>query len=255
MPPEESKPVEPIVDAIDAKLKGKQAEIESESEDDEHTGTAEPAAEAGASSSASKKKKKKKSKRSKAKELLSGKTESDPDAAIQKALHGLTPEQLKELMALNPALAQELASASKSGKPSVEEAATLLKKLNLQEIMTGLAASGRNAKDMGSYKFWQTQPVPKFGEDEKFEEGPLRLQKVEDVPKEPGPLVDGFEWVEMDLTDDAELKEVYELLYGHYVEDDEAMFRFNYSNSILRWYTPLSCQNSSLKLCPYESLT
>jgi len=24
---------------------------------------------------------------------------------------------------------------------------------------------------------------------------------------------------------------------GHYVEDDEAMFRFNYSASFLNWYT------------------
>lgn len=226
MPPEESKPVEPIVDAIDAKLKDKQAELESESEDDEPTpADAEGSASAG-------KKKKKKSKRNKAKDLLKG----DPNAAIEKALHGLTPEQIKELMALNPALAQELTQASGSGgEPSADEAAALLRKMNLQDIMTGLAASGRNVKDMGSYKFWQTQPVPKFGEDPKMEEGPLRIQKVEDVPKEAAPLVAGFEWVEMDLTSDEEIKEVYELLNGHYVEDDEAMFRFNYSPSILRW--------------------
>jgi glycylpeptide N-tetradecanoyltransferase len=31
------------------------------------------------------------------------------------------------------------------------------------------------------------------------------------------------------------LKEVYDLLNGHYVEDDAAMFRFNYSVSFLRW--------------------
>lgn len=236
MPAEESKPVEPIVDDVNAALKGKQAEIESESEDDEPTTTAQPGAGAAAEGSSSTgKKKKKKSKRSKAKDLLTGKNESDPNAAIEKALQGLTPQQLKELMALNPALAQELAAASKSGEPSIEEAAALLKNMNLQEIMTGLAASGRNVKDMGSYKFWQTQPVPKFGDDDKFEEGPLRLQKVEDVPKEPAQLIPGFEWVEMDLTNDEEIKEVYELLYGHYVEDDEAMFRFNYSNSILRW--------------------
>lgn len=235
MPPEESKPVEPIVDAIDAKLKDKQAELESESEDDEPTGETDAPTDAAEGSASAGKKKKKKSKRNKAKDLLKGKSD-DPDAAIQKALHGLTPEQIKELMALNPALAQELTQASGSGgEPSAEEAANLLRKMNLQDIMTGLAASGRNVKDMGSYKFWQTQPVPKFGEDPKMEEGPLRLQKVEDVPKEPAPLVAGFEWVEMDLTSEEEIKEVYELLNGHYVEDDEAMFRFNYSPSILRW--------------------
>jgi glycylpeptide N-tetradecanoyltransferase len=39
----------------------------------------------------------------------------------------------------------------------------------------------------------------------------------------------------MDLTNDAEMEEVEKLLYGHYVEDDEAMFRFKYSNSLLKW--------------------
>jgi glycylpeptide N-tetradecanoyltransferase len=89
---------------------------------------------------------------------------------------------------------------------------------------------------MGAYKFWQTQPVPKFGEEAgKIEEGPLRIQKVDEVDKNPQPLVAGFEWVTMDLMDDGEMKEVYELLNGHYVEDDEAMFRFNYIPEVLRW--------------------
>lgn len=37
------------------------------------------------------------------------------------------------------------------------------------------------------------------------------------------------------VTDVSQLEEVYELLSGHYVEDDEAMFRFNYSVSFLNW--------------------
>ena len=32
-----------------------------------------------------------------------------------------------------------------------------------------------------------------------------------------------------------QLEEVYELLTHHYVEDDDAMFRFNYSVSFLSW--------------------
>jgi glycylpeptide N-tetradecanoyltransferase len=34
------------------------------------------------------------------------------------------------------------------------------------------------------------------------------------------------------------MKEIYDLLYGNYVEDDDAMFRFNYSIPFLRWYAP-----------------
>ncbi|KAI1078948.1 peptide N-myristoyl transferase [Whalleya microplaca] len=155
---------------------------------------------------------------------------------IHKAIDGLSKEQVSQLLDLNPALASELASQSNDDPASAADA---LKRLNLQDIMTGLASSGKNVKDMGAYKFWSTQPVPKFGEDgdpnQPVEEGPIRNQSVDDIPKSPAPLVDGFEWSTIDLLDDAQLKEVWELLNGHYVEDDEAMFRFNYSSSILKW--------------------
>ena len=169
-----------------------------------------------------------------------GKSPADKEAAAKKAISGLTPQQLKELLALNPSLKQELAATTGGEEPTPEQAAEMLKRLNLGDIMTGLAASGKNAKDMGAYKFWQTQPVPTFteGSGSAVEEGPLRIQKVEDVSTEQQPLVPGFEWVTMDLNDDAEMKEVYELLNGHYVEDDEAMFRFNYIPEVLRWYEP-----------------
>ncbi|KAI6782283.1 glycylpeptide N-tetradecanoyltransferase [Emericellopsis cladophorae] len=223
MPPEESKPVEPKVDEIDAKVKSVALESENEDDASEDDGAAPAAGEAGSSSS----KKKKKSKRKKAKDLLTGKS-STKEENIQKALGELTPQQAQEFLSLNPALAAELDA-------NPEAAAEKLSKMNMRDIMTGLAASGKNVKEMGAYKFWQTQPVPKFDEDDKLEEGPIRVQKVEDVSTEQAALVPGFEWVTMDLMDDGEIKEVYELLNGHYVEDDGAMFRFNYSPSFLRW--------------------
>ena len=138
-------------------------------------------------------------------------------------------------MKLNPALAQQVTDSLPSGSTD-KDAADAMKKLSLEEILTGLAQSGKNVKDMASYKFWQTQPVPKFGESaEVIEEGPFKIIDPEQVPKTPGPLVDGFEWVTVDITNDEEVTEVFQLLYGHYVEDDEAMFRFNYSKSFLRW--------------------
>lgn len=221
MPPEESKPVEPVVDEIDAKLKGKQPEVESDGEEEDD----EPANEGDAAGAPAGSGKKKKSKKNKVKE-----------SAAKKALSGLTPQQMQELVALNPALAQEVAEASGSANPTPEQTADLLKNLNLQDIMTGLASGGKNVKEMGAYRFWQTQPVPRFDEEGKsFEEGPIKIQMVDQIAKEPPPMATGYEWVTMDLTNDEEIKEVYELLNGHYVEDDEAMFRFNYSPSFLRW--------------------
>ncbi|OAA62250.1 Myristoyl-CoA:protein N-myristoyltransferase [Cordyceps fumosorosea ARSEF 2679] len=154
---------------------------------------------------------------------------------MQRILDTLSPQQLSELIALNPALAQEVVQATGSSNPTPDQAAEMLKKMRLEDVMSGLAASGKNVKDMASYKFWATQPVPRFDENQAVPDGPLKIQKVEDISKEPAGLVSGFEWVTIDLTSDEEIKEVYELLNGHYVEDDDSTFRFNYSPSILRW--------------------
>jgi len=235
---DESKPVQPTGESKDKQSaeSAPPAQVESENEEDnEELEAAESTAAAGAGG------KKKKSKRKRIKAALTGGGSSDAGPSredekekISKAVGGLSKDQIAQLLSLNPALAREIAGDKDlSAKETVEA----FKKLNLQDIMTGLAASGKNVKEAGSYKFWQTQPVPQFGDEPKkiIEEGPFKIVDIEKVPKEPGPLVAGFEWVTIDLTNDDVLKEVYELLDQHYVEDGEAMFRFSYSKSFLRW--------------------
>ena len=176
----------------------------------------------------------------------SKKTTSRDKETVATPLASLPPEQLAELLSKNPALANEFAAMSGTGSSSgsppppkafdAGRAGEFLTRLSLQDAMTGLAATGKGAKDMASYKFWQTQPVPKFGDLEAEKpDGPIKIQTLENVPKSRPKMADGFEWVTLDLNIDSQLKEVYDLLNGHYVEDDEAMFRFNYSPSILRW--------------------
>jgi glycylpeptide N-tetradecanoyltransferase len=227
---EESKPNDPSIakaaaDEVLAESKAAQFESENEDEQDE----APPAGDTPAASGAAAKKKKSKKKRIKA--ALTGKSSESSGSGsrdeISKAVSGLSKAQIEDFLKMNPALAQELGAERDVGEA--------MKRLRLEDIMTGLSANGKNVKDMASYKFWQTQPVPKFGDNEWIEEGPFKIIDVDQVPKEPGPLVDGFEWVTMDLTDDGEIKEVYELLNGHYVEDNEAMFRFNYSKAFFKW--------------------
>jgi glycylpeptide N-tetradecanoyltransferase len=249
---EESKQVDPAQEAeaqeaaqtLADMAAGKQPSAESDSDSDSDSEGESTTAHAGSvaggdgtSSSKGKNKKKKNKKRSKLKQLLSGSSAAEAESDAKKAIAGLTPQQIQEFMALNPALANELLSGSSSS--NTMDAIEAFKRLKLQDIMTGLASSGKNRKDMASYKFWATQPVPQFGEEkaELFEEGPLKMQKVEDIPTEPAPLaIDKFRWVTMDLTDDAQMEEVEKLLYGHYVEDEEAMFRFKYSKEVLRWW-------------------
>lgn len=145
----------------------------------------------------------------------------------------LPPKLIESLLESNPALKNELAQMDSNS------AAAALSNLDLNQMLTGMAIGGKNQKDMASYKFWQTQPVPSF-EDQRAKkpvtQGPIKIIKPEEVPQTPDQLVDGFEWCTLDLTDDNELRELYELLNNHYVEDDNAMFRFSYSQSFLHWY-------------------
>lgn len=69
------------------------------------------------------------------------------------------------------------------------------------------------------------------------------------IRKEPYNLPAGFEWMDVDVDDDVQvckmqgiattkclqLKDVYTLLNENYVEDDDNMFRFDYSKEFLRW--------------------
>jgi len=45
----------------------------------------------------------------------------------------------------------------------------------------------------------------------------------------------GFAWADLDIMEEKERAEVYELLTCNYVEDDECMFRFDYSAEFLIW--------------------
>ncbi|CAG8173372.1 unnamed protein product [Penicillium salamii] len=143
----------------------------------------------------------------------------------------IPPQLATLLLDQNPALKQELANMDK------DQAAALLHNMDLSQMLTGLSMGGKNQKDMASYKFWQTQPVPAFNDaaNKQIEQGPIKIIDPEKVSQTPGALIDGFEWCTLDLTNAEELKELYELLNNHYVEDDNAMFRFSYSESFLHW--------------------
>ena len=86
------------------------------------------------------------------------------------------------------------------------------------------------------HKFWKTQPVPQF--DEPIEgaiEGAIEADDLGSVSREAIPLPPGFSWSTLDITDEEQLEELYSLLNKNYVEDDDNMFRFDYSKNFLRW--------------------
>uniref|UniRef100_A0A8C5P2X4 Glycylpeptide N-tetradecanoyltransferase n=1 Tax=Jaculus jaculus TaxID=51337 RepID=A0A8C5P2X4_JACJA len=83
------------------------------------------------------------------------------------------------------------------------------------------------------YQFWDTQPVPKLNE-VITSHGAIEPDK-DNVCQEPYSLPQGFMWDTLDLSDARVLKELYTLLNENYVEDDDNMFRFDYSPEFLLW--------------------
>lgn len=109
----------------------------------------------------------------------------------------------------------------------------------IEELFRKLAMGGplteKQQKEMKDYKFWKTQPVPLF--DEKLlSEGRIdKARSPEDIPDSPLPLLSEFEWVTMDVENEAELEQVYTLLYENYVEDVDSTLRFKYSHDFFKW--------------------
>ena len=175
---EQSKEVDPQVEAeVITELNGAnggeknkhQATMEKDTEDADDT-----VADVTATSSMSKKKK---SKKSKLKQVLGAREDVKPEEAPTSLspARKLTPGMIEQLLEMNPSLKSEVEGMDK------EQAAERLKKLDVADLLTGMASlvcllaqrtgadvlqsvSGKNQKDMASYKFWQTQPVPRFGQ-------------------------------------------------------------------------------------------
>lgn len=88
------------------------------------------------------------------------------------------------------------------------------------------------------HKFWETQPVGQYKDIGKsgLPEGPIEdPTPLSEVKQEPYNLPAPYEWITCDMDTDEMCSEVYNLLANNYVEDDENMFRFNYSKEFLQW--------------------
>lgn len=127
------------------------------------------------------------------------------------------------------------ASQSNQSQPNVEELSRLFNlraNLNRNAPKTDDELHGKE-----QWKFWETQPVPKLGT--VIPDGtnePIQPEKtIEDIKQEPISLPNGFKWDDIDLTNHDQLMELYSLLNENYVEDDDNMFRFDYSPEFLKW--------------------
>ena len=104
----------------------------------------------------------------------------------------------------------------------------------MAELLNRKPKKGEQIKD--SYKFWDTQPVISF-KDKVEKAGPIDDSNIlENVKKDPYSLPKGFSWYDVDIHNKEDLTTLYEFLRDNYVEDDEGMFRFDYSEDFLKWH-------------------
>ncbi|KAI0341836.1 N-myristoyl transferase [Trametopsis cervina] len=174
--------------------------------------------EASAPSTSSKKKKKKRSKAVKALNALRGGKDHVPQQLVDAVLDKV----------------KETGQVPEANEETVRAA---LEQMKIKDVIQGKAGvGGINKKDVGSHKFWGTQPVPQIGDELPESDGYIEPSKPSsEVRQEPFQLQHQFEWSDLDVADDAQLRELYELLSANYIEDDDAEFRFQYSAEFLRW--------------------
>ncbi|KAL1500858.1 hypothetical protein ABEB36_006282 [Hypothenemus hampei] len=86
-----------------------------------------------------------------------------------------------------------------------------------------------------TYRFWNTQPVPKMDEKITVNEAIEPDRNVNNIRAKPYSLPDGFKWDTLNLDNPTVLTELYTLLNENYVEDDDCMFRFDYQPEFLKW--------------------
>jgi len=110
---------------------------------------------------------------------------------------------------------------------------------NSEDVLEPLRKSlGEKLTSLNSERsFWPTQPVlhgllGKIEDNQAIEPN----KKPEEIPQTPYELKNkDFEWVDTDVDNEETIKEIYTLLNENYVEDDDHMFRFDYSIPFLRW--------------------
>ena len=101
------------------------------------------------------------------------------------------------------------------------------------------AVSQLSVEAVKEHKFWETQPVAQFKREldrGSGAEGAIDpIMTPAEVKQDAWKINELFEWCACDMTDESTKNEVFDLLQNNYVEDDDAMFRFQYSQEFLKW--------------------
>ncbi|XP_060551337.1 glycylpeptide N-tetradecanoyltransferase 2-like [Ruditapes philippinarum] len=110
-----------------------------------------------------------------------------------------------------------------------------VKELEMLSMVAGAAPKSMDEAAKKRYQFWETQPVPRINEKVQGNEEIEQDKPTDEIRQDTYSLPQGFRWDTLDISDPLILKELYTLLNENYVEDDDNMFRFDYSPEFLQW--------------------
>lgn len=131
-----------------------------------------------------------------------------------------------------------LTNSSEHSQAQLEQIQAIQKVIENIRLPSQTAAP-KNIEDAKKkqYAFWNTQPVPKIDEEiTDTTNEPIEADKtLAELRQDPYTLPAGFQWDTLNIDDPLVLKELYTLLNENYVEDDDNMFRFDYSPEFLQW--------------------
>ena len=84
---------------------------------------------------------------------------------------------------------------------------------------------------MENHKFWNTQPIFTNNDNTIVEN-----VDINNIKKDPIKLVDKYHWYNIDLDNENDLNELYSFLLDYYVNNINAVYRFNYSKETFKWF-------------------
>lgn len=159
--------------------------------------------------------------------------DSGSDAIDGNTSAGAGADSKKNKKSKNKKAAKDGAAAGQT--LSADQQENLKKAMELLNMQAAGPAKSEEEAAKKSYQFWSTQPVPAIDEVVTSNEHITPDMTKEEVRQEPFTLPAGFQWDTLQLDDPLVLKELYVLLNENYVEDDDNMFRFDYSPEFLAW--------------------
>ncbi|XP_069770416.1 glycylpeptide N-tetradecanoyltransferase 2 isoform X4 [Narcine bancroftii] len=126
-------------------------------------------------------------------------------------------------------------TGNQSSTASFKKSLSTNAKITRHSKSHGIAHSmSRPCKESGGGKSTQIPLLGHTTDEVVTTHGPIEPDK-ENIRQEPYSLPQGFMWDTLDMGSSEELKELYTLLNENYVEDDDNMFRFDYSPQFLQW--------------------